>query len=128
MPDFLSRIHEQGVENNECLRQNKKPKGIPQELKFIKTQRPDFSNHTTLPTDPDEMANTDTAALAARLRALPYAADLRAAAGLQAAATDAQLVDAAISALVRYQTDDSKFHPFTSKFDAVEDGRASFTA
>ncbi|MDV6321239.1 cytochrome c peroxidase, partial [Chromohalobacter sp. HP20-39] len=52
--------------------------------------------------NPDEMANTDTAALAARLRALPYAADLRAAAGLPAAATDAQLVDAAISALVRY--------------------------
>jgi len=76
----------------------------------------------------DEMANTDVAALAARLRALPYAADLRMAANLPAAATDEQLVDAAVTALARYQADDAKFHPFTSKFDAVQDGRATFTA
>ena len=76
----------------------------------------------------DEMANTDVAALATRLRALPYAADLRSAAGLPTAPTDEQLVDAAVAALARYQADDAKFHPFTSKFDAVQDGRASFTA
>ncbi|MCE4536839.1 cytochrome-c peroxidase [Pelomonas sp. P7] len=75
-----------------------------------------------------EMANADVPALAARLRALPYVADLRAAAGLPAAATDDQLVDAAVAALARYQAEDAKFHPFTSKFDAVQDGRASFTA
>jgi cytochrome c peroxidase len=75
-----------------------------------------------------EMANADAAALAARLGALPYVADLRAAAGLPAAATDDQLVDAAIAALARFQAEDPKFHPFTSKFDAVQDGRASFTA
>jgi cytochrome c peroxidase len=75
----------------------------------------------------DEMANADVAALAARLRALPYAADLRAAANLPAAATDEQLVDAAVTALVRYQAEDARFHPFTSKFDAVQDGRAAFT-
>lgn len=75
----------------------------------------------------DEMANTDAAALATRLRALPYVADLRAAAGLPAAATDGQLVDAAVTALARYQADDAKFHAFTSKFDAVQDGRAAFT-
>lgn len=74
-----------------------------------------------------EMANADVSALATRLRALPYAADLRAAAGLPAAATDDQLVDGATTALARYQADDVKFHPFTSKFDAVQDGRASFT-
>ena len=77
--------------------------------------------------NPDEMANADAAALAMRLRALPYAADLRSAAGLPAAATDDQLVDAAVTALARYQAEDSKFHPFTSKFDAVQDGRATFT-
>lgn len=76
----------------------------------------------------DEMANTDVAALAARLRALPYVADLRTAAGLPAAATDDQLVDAAVTALARYQADDTKFHPFSAKFDAVQDGRATFTA
>ncbi|HEY8876874.1 MAG TPA: cytochrome c peroxidase, partial [Roseateles sp.] len=78
--------------------------------------------------NPDEMANADVATLAARLRALPYAADLRAAANLPAAATDDQLVDAAVTAIARYQSDDAKFHPFTSKFDAVQDGRATFTA
>jgi len=78
--------------------------------------------------NPDEMANADVGALAARLRALPYAADLRAAANLPAAATDDQLVDAAVTAIARYQADDAKFHPFTSKFDAVQDGRATFTA
>ena len=76
----------------------------------------------------DEMANADVTALATRLRALPYAADLRAAASLPAAATDDQLVDAAVTALARYQADDTKFHAFTSKFDAVQDGRATFTA
>ena len=76
----------------------------------------------------DEMANADVAALATRLRALPYAADLRAAASLPAAATDEQLVDAATTALARFQADDARFHPFTSKFDAVQDGRATFTA
>ncbi|WP_457423397.1 cytochrome-c peroxidase [Roseateles sp. P5_E7] len=77
--------------------------------------------------NPDEMANTDVAALATRLRALPYAADLRTAASLPAAATDQQFVDAAVTALARYQDEDAKFHPFTSKFDAVQDGRAAFT-
>ena len=76
----------------------------------------------------DEMANADVPALAARLRALPYAADLRAAASLPAAATDDQLVDAAVAALARYQADNTKFHAFTSKFDAVQDGRTTFTA
>jgi len=76
----------------------------------------------------DEMANTDVAALATRLRALPYVADLRTAATLPLAATDEQLVDAAVTALARFQADDTKFHPFTSKFDAVQEGRASFTA
>ena len=76
----------------------------------------------------DEMANADVATLAARLRALPYATDLRSAAALPAAATDEQWVDAAVTAIARYQTDDAKFHAFTSKFDAVQDGRATFTA
>lgn len=76
----------------------------------------------------DEMANADVTALATRLRALPYAADLRAAASLPAAATDDQLLDAAVTALARYQADDAQFHAFTSKFDAVQDGRATFTA
>lgn len=76
----------------------------------------------------NEMANADVAALATRLRALPYAADLRTAASLPGSATDEQWVDAAVTALARYQADDAKFHPFTSKFDAVQDGRATFTA
>lgn len=78
--------------------------------------------------NPDEMANADEASLATRLRALPYAAELRQAAALPANANDAQWVQAALTAIARYQADDAEFHPFTSKFDAVQDGRATFTA
>ncbi|MFG6466303.1 cytochrome-c peroxidase [Roseateles sp. BYS87W] len=76
----------------------------------------------------NEMANPDAATLATKLRALPYVADLRTAAGLSPAATDDQLITAALTALDRYQAEDPKFHPFTSKFDAVQDGRATFNA
>lgn len=76
----------------------------------------------------NEMANTDTASLARKLRALPYAADLLSSARLNSAASDEQLMQALTQALAAYQAQDTGFHPFTSKFDAVQDGRASFTA
>lgn len=76
----------------------------------------------------DEMANTDVAALASRLRALSYLADLMTAAKLPRGASDEQLVQASTQALAAYQAQDSDFHPFSSKFDAVQDGRAAFSA
>jgi cytochrome c peroxidase len=75
-----------------------------------------------------EMANASVTDLATRLRALPYLADLKLAAGLPNAATDDQLVDATLRALAVYQARDPKFHAFTSKFDAVTDGKAQFSA
>ena len=75
-----------------------------------------------------EMANGDEAAVARRLRTLPYLAQLRFAYSLPANASDAQLVDAAARALADYQAGDAKFQPYTSKFDALLDGLATLTA
>lgn len=76
----------------------------------------------------DEMANSDVAALAKRLRALSYLADLMTAANLPRTASDKQLVQAGTQALAADQAQDRDFHPVSSKFDAVQDGRAAFTA
>ncbi|CAN5304929.1 cytochrome c peroxidase [soil metagenome] len=76
----------------------------------------------------DEMANTDVAALATRLRALSVLADLMTVAQLPRTASDAQLVQASTQAIAAYQAQDVDFHPFSSKFDAVQDGRTTFTA
>ena len=75
-----------------------------------------------------EMANGDQAALAQRLRALPYVAQLRFAYSLPVNASDAQLVDAAAQALADYQAGDASFQPYTSKFDASLEGRATLSA
>ncbi|MDT9000710.1 cytochrome c peroxidase [Paucibacter sp. APW11] len=75
-----------------------------------------------------EMANESVAAYAARLRATPYLAELLRVSNLPASASDEQLLQASLQALAGYQAQSTDFHPFTSKFDAVQDGKASFTA
>ncbi|MBB2486960.1 c-type cytochrome [Mitsuaria sp. WAJ17] len=75
----------------------------------------------------NEMANADVASYVRRLRTAPAFADLLSASGLPASATDAQLLDASLQALARYQQQDPAFAPFSSKFDAVQDGRARFS-
>ena len=74
-----------------------------------------------------EMANTDVASYVRRLRTAPAFADLLSASGLPASASDAQLLEASLQALARYQQQDAAFAPFSSKFDAVQDGRARFS-
>lgn len=74
-----------------------------------------------------EMANADVASYVRRLRTAAAFADLLAATGLPSAASDAQLLDASLQALTRYQQQDPAFAPFSSKFDAVQDGRARFS-
>ncbi len=74
-----------------------------------------------------EMANADVASYVRRLRTAAAFADLLAASGLPASASDAQLLDASLQALARYQQQDPGFAPFSSKFDAVQDGRARFS-
>ena len=76
----------------------------------------------------NEMANTDVASYVQRLRTVSAFPDLLAASGLNAAASDAQLLDASLQALSRYQQQGPEFAPFSSKFDAVQDGRARFSA
>ncbi len=74
---------------------------------------------------PFEMAAEGPAAVAAALRAAPYADRLRALAG---AAGDDALVDTALSALAAYQQTPDLFYPYSSKYDAVLKGRARLTA
>lgn len=76
----------------------------------------------------NEMANADDADVARRLRALPYLSQLLFAYALPASASDTQLVDAAAQALAEYQAGDAKFQPYTSKFDASLEGRATLSA
>ncbi|MBH9579538.1 cytochrome-c peroxidase [Inhella proteolytica] len=76
----------------------------------------------------NEMANANLAEFAQRLRATPAYPALLSAYGLPANASDQSLLAASTDALARYQAQDPEFKPFSSKFDAVQDGRASFTA
>lgn len=76
----------------------------------------------------NEMAHASSAAVVARVRTLPYLAQLLSATGLATTASDAQVLDAVQTALQAYQSGDPDYQPYTSKFDAVQDGRASFTA
>ncbi|MES2183104.1 MAG: cytochrome c peroxidase [Pseudomonadota bacterium] len=78
--------------------------------------------------DPKEMANADVAAVAAKVRALPYFATLMRLYSAPASPTDQQVFDTTTLALQTYQAGDPDFLLFNSKFDQVADGQASFTA
>lgn len=75
-----------------------------------------------------EMAHASNAAAVARVRTLPYFAQLLSASALDANASDAQVLQAVQAALQSYQAGDPDYQPYTSKFDAVQDGRAAFSA
>jgi cytochrome c peroxidase len=74
-----------------------------------------------------EMANTDTAALAGRLRAA-YGARLAELVGGEAVANPRLLVYEAMFAVAQFQVEDPSFHPYSSKYDAYLEGRARLTA
>ncbi len=76
----------------------------------------------------NEMANSSEAEVARRARALPYFNELVSAYALPATATDAQVLQALQQALADYQQGDPGYAPFSSKFDAVLEGRATLTA
>jgi len=75
-----------------------------------------------------EMANASLADFGARLRSTAAWNALRAAYGLPANASDAELLAATQDAIARYQAEDEEFHAFSSKFDRVQAGQAQFTA
>ena len=73
--------------------------------------------------DPLEMANRDDAALAAKLRAAPYASEFARVLGTAALADDARAVAGLTSALERFELDDPSFAPFSSRFDRYLKGQ-----
>jgi cytochrome c peroxidase len=72
--------------------------------------------------DPTEMANGSVAALAARLRQLPYATEL---ARMSGSSGDARgLAKNAAAALAAFELEDPSFHPYSSRFDRYLKGHA----
>ncbi|HEY4240817.1 MAG TPA: cytochrome c peroxidase [Kofleriaceae bacterium] len=76
---------------------------------------------------PAEMANTNDASVAAKLRAAPYAATLRALFGDPAIADDTTCVQAMLIALEVYQQTPEDFYPYSSKYDAYIRGKAKLS-
>lgn len=77
--------------------------------------------------NPVEMANRDAADVVAKLAAAPYAARFRQAFGDGILADPEAALERMTFALQQFQLEAPEFAPFTSKFDAVAAGRASFT-
>ncbi|WP_283148015.1 cytochrome-c peroxidase [Silvimonas soli] len=77
--------------------------------------------------NPDEMANTSPADFAARLRRSPNAAAFKKVFGEQALKGDQDALHFAGVALAQFQLNDASFHPYSSKFDAWMDGKATLT-
>jgi cytochrome c peroxidase len=76
----------------------------------------------------NEMANVSPQAVIDRLRGRPYAARFKQVFGQDIFDDAAAAFDRVAFALERYQQEDVEFAPFTSKFDAVNAGKAVFTA
>lgn len=80
--------------------------------------------------NPREMDNGNAATLARKLRAAAYASDFGRAFPPTAGASaldDDSLVTQASQALQSFQIEDPRFHPYDSKFDWVQQGRAQFS-
>ncbi|NKF23083.1 cytochrome-c peroxidase [Solimonas marina] len=74
---------------------------------------------------PNEMANHDAATVAAAIRRAPYASRFTALFGTGALDDATQTLAAAGRALARFELDDPSFHPYSSRFDAFLDGKAT---
>jgi cytochrome c peroxidase len=78
--------------------------------------------------NPDEMANRNPADVVRKLQAAPYAGRFRDVFGMHVFDDPKRALNAAMSAIERFELDDPSFHPYTSKFDAYLDGQAKLTA
>jgi cytochrome c peroxidase len=76
---------------------------------------------------PLEMANADAAAVTAKLRRAPYAAQFPAVFGDRILDDDESLWRAALMALETFQQDSARFYPYTSKYDAWLRHQATLT-
>jgi cytochrome c peroxidase len=74
-----------------------------------------------------EMANADVRAVADKLARAPYAGELRAVFGADVFDDAGGVVKKALLAVERFELEDASFHPFTSKFDAYLDGKATLS-
>jgi len=74
--------------------------------------------------NPVEMANKNPETLAAKIRALPYAADFKAVVDPHILEDSRRLPSYALFAISRYEMEDPAFHPYSSKYDAYLSGQA----
>jgi len=77
---------------------------------------------------PNEMANPSAAAVVAKLRRAAYADDFRAVFGAGIFEDAPRAFAQALRAIERFELDDPSFHPYSSRYDAYLDGKASLTA
>ncbi|WP_321855539.1 cytochrome-c peroxidase [Paraburkholderia tropica] len=78
--------------------------------------------------NPNEMANRDSAQVAAKLERAPYAARFKQLFGETIFVSKDAAVHQAMQAVERFELEEPSFHSYTSKFDAVLDRKAEFTA
>jgi cytochrome c peroxidase len=79
-------------------------------------------------TNPREMAMPDHASVVARLRVASYATDFKAVYGADVFDDVETAYTRMTEAIAAFETEDKRFEPFTSKFDEVQRGKATFTA
>jgi cytochrome c peroxidase len=77
---------------------------------------------------PFEMANTDAAAIVAKLRQAAYADDLRKIYGADIFDDADKAFDGVVEALEAFEQDYLAFYPYSSKYDAYLAGRATLSA
>lgn len=75
-----------------------------------------------------EMANADAAAVIAKLKTRPYLSDFTALYGSDVLSLPQTALQRMGQALAAYETEDTDFHPFSSKFDYWQKGQATFSA
>ncbi|WP_206662810.1 cytochrome-c peroxidase [Granulicella sibirica] len=76
---------------------------------------------------PEEMANAGASAVLEKLKGTDYAARIRKTFGDEALRDPDAAMAAVGKALERFELTDASFHPYSSKFDAVLDGKAAFS-
>jgi cytochrome c peroxidase len=75
-----------------------------------------------------EMANADAAAVVVRLQSRPYLAEFTALYGADVLNDAQQVLQRMGQAIAAYETEAQEFHPFSSKYDYWQQGKATLTA
>ena len=79
-------------------------------------------------TNPREMAMADHASVVAKLRIAAYAGDFKSVYGANVFDDVEGAYTHMTEAIAAFETEDARFEAFTSKFDAVQRGKATYTA